>query len=210
MSKPRRADWQALRRIARYLKHQPRLVYQYPGQEESEITVFVDSDFAGCLETRRSTSGGCMMLGRHLVKHWSSTQKKTALSSGEAELSGVLKGSSEGLGLQSVLHDLGLQRDLVVRTDASAALGICRRHGLGKVRHLAVGQLWAQERLKAGDFRLFKHPGDLNPGDLLTKHVQRELVLRHIRLAGADFRTGRPSTASTIEEHSSEIKCRPG
>ena len=142
MSAPTQSDWEALRRVARYLARHPRLVYDFPWQAPAELDIFVDTDFAGCIQTRRSTSGGCAKLGRHLVKHWSSTQKVLALSSGEAELAGILKGTSEGLGLRSLCLDLGMAITLHVRTDSAAAIGICRRAGLGKVRHLAVGQLW--------------------------------------------------------------------
>ena len=113
------------------------------------------------------------MIGGHLVKHWSSTQKTLALSSGEAELSGILKGACEGLGVQSIWADLGGTCGLNLKADSSAAIGICRRQGLGKVRHLTVGQLWVQQRLRACDFRLFKYPGVQNQGDQLTKHVTR-------------------------------------
>ena len=81
------------------------------------------------------------MVGGHLTKHWASIHKTLALSSGEADLSGILKGASEGLGAQSLAKDLGLEMDLISRADSSAAIGICQRHGLGKVRHLAVGNL---------------------------------------------------------------------
>ena len=155
------------------------------------MDTYVDSDFAGCVETRRSTSGGCLMLGGHLLKHWSSTQKTIALSSGEAELSGILKGTSEALGMQSLAADLGLVFDVAVRTDASAAVGICRRAGIGKVRHLAVGQLWVQERLRLRDFQLFKHPGERNPGDILTKHVACELIARHTASMSIAYLEGR-------------------
>ena len=79
------------------------------------------------------------MMGGHVVKHWSTTQKVIALSSGEAGLSGVFQGACEGLGIQSLLIDLGVERELGLKADSSAAIGICRRLGLGKVRHLATG-----------------------------------------------------------------------
>ena len=104
------------------------------------------------------------MMGEHLLKHWSTTQKVLALSSGEAELYGVVKGASEALGLQSVASDLGISVNLHVKTDSSAAVGICNRAGIGKVRHLATGQLWVQERIRSGAFRLYKLPGAENPG----------------------------------------------
>ena len=83
------------------------------------------------------------MLGSHLIKTWSNTQKVVALSSGEAELMGILRGASEALGLQSIAADLGISLEVSVHADSSAAIGICRRTGIGKVRHLATGQLWA-------------------------------------------------------------------
>ena len=57
--------------------------------------------------------------------------------------------------------------DLEIKTDASAAIGICKRGGIGKVLHLAVGQLWVQERLKAKEFKLYKVAGAVLPADLL-------------------------------------------
>ena len=92
--------------------------------------------------------------GGHLLKHWANTQNTIALSSGEAELAGIAKGSGEGMGLVSVAADLGMDVSLTVLADSSAAIGICRRTGIGKVRRLAVGQLWVQERVRQGDFGL--------------------------------------------------------
>eukprot|EP00972_Heterocapsa_arctica_P103210 15210078-Heterocapsa_arctica.AAC.1 len=58
------------------------------------ITAIVDTDYAGCLETRKSTSGGVLMHGSHCIRSWSTTQSVIALSSGEAELYGIVKGAS--------------------------------------------------------------------------------------------------------------------
>lgn len=63
---------------------------------------------------------------------WSQTQTTVALPSGEAELSGICRGASTGIGLQSLCSDLGLKFELTVLTNATAAIGICRRRGLGK------------------------------------------------------------------------------
>ena len=64
MAKRRRCDWGKIKRLARYLKGAPRMVLSYPWQNMSNvITAIVDTDFAGCLETRRSTSGGLVRRG---------------------------------------------------------------------------------------------------------------------------------------------------
>ena len=162
MSAPDNQDWDALCRAVRYLAGAPRMVYHYPWQARAPLTVFVDTDFAGCLETRRSTNGGCGLFGVHLIKHWSTTQKIIALSSGEAELGGVVRGMSEAIGLQSLARDLGEDMELEVCTDASAAIGMCQRTGIGKVRHLAVGQLWVQSKVRDGEIRLYKVKGAEN------------------------------------------------
>ena len=200
MPAPTPVDWAALVRLVRYLTGSPRLVYDFPWQDEvAALDTWVDTDFAGCVITRKSTSGGLAARGAHLLKHWSSTQKTIALSSGEAELAGVVKGAGEGLGIQSLALDLGVELNLHVHADSSAAIGICRRTGIGKVRHLAVGQLWVQERVRSGDFSLHKVAGEQNPADLLTKPVPAELIRRHTASRGLVSESGRAESAPRTE-----------
>ena len=89
-------------------------------------------DWAGCKRTRRSTTGGNTVAGSHLIKMWCKTQAVVALSSAEAELCGLVRVSSETVGLISMYKDLGTHMNGVVLGDASAALAIVARRGLGK------------------------------------------------------------------------------
>ena len=72
-----------------------------------------------------------MLRSGHLLNHWSNTQATVALSSGEVELRGIVRGASEGLGIQSLAADLGLEVKLEVFTDSTAAEGMVARKGLG-------------------------------------------------------------------------------
>ena len=101
--------------------------------------------------------------------------------------------------MAAIAKDLGVDVGLTVLADSSAAIGICRRTGIGKVRHLAVGQLWVQERVRSGDYELRKHPGAQNPADLLTKAVNAELISRHTAYAGLRWEPGRPATAPLLD-----------
>ena len=134
MSAPTELGLQGLKRLARYLVGRPRLVWHYRWQEASHFDVYSDTDWAGRLRTRKSTSGGCVVIGAHLIKSWSSTQPGLALSSGEAEVVGVTRASAVALGFRSLLSDYGA---VAVRgrvwTNSSAAIGICKRQGLGKL-----------------------------------------------------------------------------
>jgi hypothetical protein len=195
MSAPRAADVRALARVARYLAGAGRVVYEYPWQSRPGLRVYTDSDFAGCVATRLSTSGGAVMLGTHLLKHWASTQKRITLSSGEAELGAVVRGFSEALGIQSVARDLGVELQPEVHADSSAAIGICRRSGIGKVRHLAVGQLWIQDLVRSGECSLHKVLGTENPADLMTKPLARAEIDGHLGRLGLSRAAGRAETA---------------
>ena len=80
------------------------------------------------------------MHGSHCLKSWSSTQSIIAGSTGEADY-GLVKGGSNSLGMRALMEDLGVGVKLRLKSDASAAIGIASRRGLGKIRHLEVSQL---------------------------------------------------------------------
>eukprot|EP00969_Alexandrium_andersonii_P200452 8854342-Alexandrium_andersonii.AAC.1 len=64
MANPSTADWAALIRLTRYLIVRPRCVDRFPRQDEgAPLRAYVDTDFAGCLRTRRSTCGGACVRG---------------------------------------------------------------------------------------------------------------------------------------------------
>jgi len=73
MSSPTEGSMAALKRLGRYLVKARRVVYCYDWQTVSHIDVYSDTDGAGCPRTRRSTTGGALILGTHLIKSWSST-----------------------------------------------------------------------------------------------------------------------------------------
>ena len=84
-------------------------------------------------------------------------------------------------------------------SDAAAAIGVCKRRGLGKIRHLHTADLWIQERLRIKDLKITKVLGTLNPADILTKHTPRKTLEQHLRTVGIFEDHGRASSAPTIE-----------
>ena len=180
MSSPDSKSWMRLKRLGRYLVGEPREKLEFKFQDmPEELHVWVDTDHAGCRETRKSTSGGVMMMGSHCLKHWSTTQAVVSLSSGESEYYGIVRGAAQGFGMKSMWDDLGVAVKLVVNTDASAARGIAMRKGLGKVRHIEVNQLWVQDRVQRGELEIRKVSTNVNLADVLTKYVDRSLIDRH-------------------------------
>ena len=112
------------------------------------------------------------MLGKHVIKTWSSTQTVVALSSGKAEYYGVTRGACEGIGMLGLISDLnGHTMKINLSTDSSAAKGIATRRGVGKVKHLETRTLWVQDQVDRGRLQIRKIDGRINPADLLTKYL---------------------------------------
>ena len=181
MSAPTREHEEMLKRLARYLVDKIRVKIDFKYQcAVKNVTVYTDTDFAGCVRTRKSTSGGVVVFGSHMVKSWSTTQNVVALSSGEAEYYGLVKGGAQAIGFKNMMKEMGVKIDIILKTDASAAKGIATRRGMGKVRHIEVTQLWLQDKVARGEIKVEKIDGAKNIADQLTKYVTKEGILYHM------------------------------
>jgi hypothetical protein len=192
MSRPKRKSWNKLKRLARYLLKHPRLIFKYFAKDELEdmhLEVYSDSDWAGCLKTRKSTSGGMASIGGGMLRSWSSTQATVAMSSGEAEYYAMVKAASEALGIQALAADLGWHLKVRLWVDSTAAKSIASRTGLGRVRHLEVRFLWLQEVVRKGRLMLRKILGEKNPADILTKPKNAADMILKLVPVGVELRS---------------------
>ena len=175
------------------------MVFKFDWQDaQNELTTYTDSDWAGCKITARSTTGGIIMIGNHIIKSWSRTQKTIALSSAEAELTAMVKGTCESLGVSSMMEGWGRRKYIVMMGDSNAALGVIRRKGAGKLRHVNIGMLWVQEKRDGGEIDYRKVGGKDNPADLMTKYLTGIMLDTHTGRLGLRFRVGRADKASQI------------
>ena len=109
------------------------------------------------------------MMGGHLVRSWSKDQIVVAVSSGEAELYAANYGAAQALGMQSMARDMGAVFEINLLIDASAAMGIINRQGLGKVRHIETQDLWLQQTVRSRKVPMQKVDSGINEADLMTK-----------------------------------------
>ena len=154
--------------------------YQEKG---GELNIMVDSDWAGEITSRRSTSGGVIMHGVHLISHWSKMQSTIALSSGEAELNAGVKGVSEGIGIFELIKEWNVYDNVHIKlkTDSSAAKGTITRRGSGKIKHLTAKQLWMQEAVRTYGIDVIKIKREYNSADLFTHQCQRTDFSEHLK-----------------------------
>ena len=189
MARPLVGDEVRLKRVIRYLKSHPRCRLKFVYQPMPEqVRVLSDSDWAGDIVTRRSTSGMMIMFGAHLLSFASRLQKTVALSSGEAELNAQILGLAEGIGVSNLCREWGLPSELACYSDSSAARGIACRVGVGKMKHLQVKQLWIQEQVRAGRTSVSWISHNINSADALTHHCTEAQMNEHLTRFGVEVR----------------------
>ena len=166
-----------------------------------ELDVFTASDFAGCRKSRKSTSGGAIMVGQHCLKTWSNTQAIIAKSSAEAELYGVVCDATESLGMSTLIKDLGgSQLQIELHLGTTAAKGIVERRGLSKVRHVDVNVLWFQETCARKTIPMNKVFGEENCADLMTKHLGAKIINKNVDKMKMSFEAGRAAKAAALHD----------
>ncbi|GJV93760.1 hypothetical protein Tco_1541573 [Tanacetum coccineum] len=106
----------AVKRIVRYLKNTINMGLWYPKDTGFELTTFLDSDHAGCLDSRKSTFGGIQFLGGDkLVSLSSKKQDCTSIFSAEVEYVSLSACCAQVLWLRTQLTDYGFHFDKIVR-----------------------------------------------------------------------------------------------
>ena len=118
MANPGKAHWQALKWILRYIKGSigKSLVYgEVEGYQENTVVIegFVDSDFAGCLDTRKSLTGYVFTAFGTAISRKASLQKVVALSTTEATYIALTKAIKEALWLRGITQELKLHDHVI-------------------------------------------------------------------------------------------------
>jgi hypothetical protein len=196
MSNPREGVIPVIKRVLRYLKRYPRCFVTVPRLAEGtswSIQSWTDSDWATDPRTRKSCSGGYLMVNGFCIAHWSKTQANVALSSGEAELNASVKAISELIGLKVLLSEVSRgAASLSLHVDASACKGILLRQGAGKIKHLSVKQLWTQGAVQSHGIDVVKVPRCDNLADPLTHVVAHVSLHSAVQAMGYTFPSGPP------------------
>ena len=149
-----------------------------------DIDCYVDSDWAGCKTTRKSTSGTVVQLLNSTVSFGSRTQGTIALSSGEAELYAIGQGTSEALFVKNLIIEAKMAKsvNITVHTDSTAGKSMATRFGTSKkTKHVELRFLYVQELVAKGILKLKKIGTKDNCADVLTKYLSSELLLSHLK-----------------------------
>nr|GFC20296.1 retrovirus-related Pol polyprotein from transposon TNT 1-94 [Tanacetum cinerariifolium] len=136
----------AVKQIFRYLKDTIHMGLWYPKDTGFEVTTFSDSDHAGCLDSRKSTSGGIQFLGGDKLVSWSSKKQDcTSMSFAEAEY-------------------------VSISCDSKAAIVIsCNPVQHSRTKHIDVRYHFIKEKVKKGIVEIFFVGTEYQLAGLFTK-----------------------------------------
>jgi histone deacetylase 1/2 len=172
MHDPREPHLTAVKRILRYLSGTIDHGLQLHRSTQTALTAYTDADWAGCPDTRKSTSGYGVFLGDNLVSWSSKRQQTVSRSSAEAEYRAVANAVAETCWLRQLMQELRqpLQRATVVYCDNISAVYLSTnpvQHQ--RTKHVEIDLHFVRERVAFGDVRVLHVPTTSQYADIFTK-----------------------------------------
>lgn len=177
MNDPSEAHMEAVMKILRYLKSCPGAGLMFRKQENREIKVFTDADWAGSRTDRRSTSGMCSFVWGNLVTWRSKKQSVVSRSSAESELRSLAHGVCEGIWLKRLLSDLRIQINgpIKMMCDNQSSLSMSKdpvQHD--RTKHIEIDRHFLSEKIEDHTISMNYVSSREQAADILTKSLPRQ------------------------------------
>ncbi|GLI65929.1 hypothetical protein VaNZ11_009594, partial [Volvox africanus] len=187
MSAPTEQHWRAAKAVVRFLLATPQCGIVFGGERVEEGLIgYTDSDYAGCIESRKSTGGYVFTLHGGSVS-WSSRLQRTVTSSTmEAEYVAASEATKEALWLRLLLSELGYSlRPTTINCDSQSAIKITKNPVIsGKSKHIAVRYHMVREQVARGAVVMEDCRSDDMVADILTKPLPLEKFAKHQKSMG--------------------------
>ncbi|CAN1268353.1 Retrovirus-related Pol polyprotein from transposon TNT 1-94 [Linum perenne] len=172
VSQPTDLHMQAASRIVRYIKNDPGKGLFFPANSELKLHGFSDSDWAGCPDSRRSTTGFCIFIGDSLVSWKSKKQTTISRSSTEAEYRALAAVTCELKWLSYLLLDLqhAVSQPISLYSDSSSAIKMAENPiAHERTKHIEIDCHVIRDSVASGFIRLLQVPTTQQLADILTK-----------------------------------------
>ena len=174
MSKPGKRHWEAVKWIFRYLKGTTGHGLMFGGQDgDPSVVGYVDSDYAGSVDDRRSTTGYVFTLAGGPICWKSTVQSIVAMSTTEAEYMAVAEAGKEALWLNGLVKELGIEQGGVqLHCDSQSAIYLAKNQVYhARTKHIDVRFHKIREMMASSQVLLRKVHTSKNAADMLTKAV---------------------------------------
>ncbi|KAJ4707148.1 Retrovirus-related Pol polyprotein from transposon TNT 1-94 [Melia azedarach] len=176
MQNPSQVHFGAGRRVLRYLKGTHDLGILFKPEAELNLFGYVDSDWAGCIDDGKSTSGYAFSVGSGMFSWCSKKQDVVAQSTAEAEFIAAAAGANQCIWLRKMLIDLGFGQINAspIFCDSKSAIAIAKnpvQHG--KTKHMKVKFHFLREAERDQEVCLIHCKSEEQVADILTKALPK-------------------------------------
>ena len=170
LSCPGKGHWEAVKWIFRYLKGTINARLEF-GKGNGPLTGYVDSDFGGDLDKRRSLTGYIFTLGDCAISWKSQLQPTVALSSTEAEYMAITEAIKEAIWLKAFVGEMSsFNGPIVVFCDNQSAVHLTKdRMHHERTKHIDIRYHFVRDVISEGKVLVKKIGTESNPADMLTK-----------------------------------------
>jgi Reverse transcriptase (RNA-dependent DNA polymerase)/Pol polyprotein, beta-barrel domain/GAG-pre-integrase domain/gag-polypeptide of LTR copia-type len=174
---PGMEHWSALMHVIGYIKNTLDYGLTYSRDTDFSPHAFVDADYGGCRDTRRSTSGYVFIMAGGPVTWSSKRQATVALSTVEAEYVAMSRCAQQMVWMQSWLGEVKVEFSVpgLIKGDNRGAIALTKNtKDHGKVKHIDIRHHYIRELLQSGIIILEQVPSSDNLADLFTKPLPRD------------------------------------
>nr|GFA05941.1 ribonuclease H-like domain-containing protein [Tanacetum cinerariifolium] len=170
-AKPTEKHLKEVKRIFRYLRGTINTGLWYSKDFGFELTRFSDADYAGCIDTFKSTSGGAQFLREKLVSWSSKKQDCTVLSTAESEYVSLSACCAQVRWMRTQLTDYGFHfNKILIYCDSKSAIAIsCNPVQHSRTKHIVVCYYSIKEHVEKGTIELYFVKTDYQLADIFTK-----------------------------------------
>jgi len=178
MHDPREPHLALLKRILRYVKGTLSTGLHIGTGPVDRLTAYSDADWAGCPDSRRSTSGYCVFLGDNLVSWSSKRQTTVSRSSAEAEYRAVAHAVAESCWLRQLLQELHMplsSATLVYCDNVSAVYMTANPVHHRRTKHIEIDIHFVRDKVSLGQVRVLHVPSSHQFADIMTKGLPVQL-----------------------------------
>lgn len=152
MAHPTSVHWQVAKDVVRYLARTPERGITFRGSN-TDLKAYCDADFAGDIDTRRSTTGYVFIMNGGATSWNSKRQPTVAASTTEAEYMAAAAAVKEGLWMRKLLESLDIKVDKInIMCDNQGAIKLLKNPIFSvRSKHIDVIHHFARERVLRGD-----------------------------------------------------------
>ncbi|CAH9060191.1 unnamed protein product [Cuscuta europaea] len=196
MQSPTRQHLGAARRILKYVAGTLEYGLWYCSVKDCKLRGYTDSDWAGCIDDRKSTSGSVFDIGSGAITWSSKKQETVALSSSEAEYVAAGAAAKQALWIGKLLKDLGCKQsnELELWCDNKSAIAMARNPAYhSRTKHIDVQYHFIRQLVAEGRIWLQYCGTEWQNADLFTKalnHVKHYHFMKRIGMCELGSRGG--------------------